>query len=79
MPKQQGDDRLVMELERRLSDDQDGSLRAEIKKQLDAMDKRLHGEAKKLQTKKVHQEIAAARQAVQGALVALDLVQSLRT
>lgn len=79
MPQPQIDNRVVMELEQKLSDDSDGAFGKEIEQRLNAINKRLYVEAKKLQPKKTHKEIAAARQAVQGALVALELVQALHS
>jgi len=79
MPQTQPGNRVVMELEQKLSEDVDGVLRKELEQSLAAIDKRLDGEAKKLQPKTTHKEIAAARQAVQGALVALELVQALHS
>lgn len=79
MPQLQNDNRVVMELEQKLSDDIDGALRKEMEQRLAAIDKRLYDEAQKLQPKKTHKEIAAARQAVQGALVALELLQTLHS
>jgi hypothetical protein len=70
------DGKVLMNLEERLRADHDGSLQAELVKRLKAIQTRLEGEKKKLHKLESFKSIEAGNQAVQAALISLQLFET---
>lgn len=70
--------RLVTALEKTLKNDHDGSIHTNLLKQLEVMSLRLESESKKLQEKYIHLQIEGAREAVNGALITMKIVDANR-
>ena len=69
-------EKIVMQLEERLLADKDGSLLAELISRLQAIQTRLEGEKKKLHRLDSFKSIEAGNQAVQAALISLQLFET---
>lgn len=70
--------RLVTALEKSLRKDDDGSIHVALLNQLEAISLRLETESKKLLAKETYLQIEGARQAVNGAIVTMKIVESNR-
>ena len=68
--------RLVTALEKTLKNDYDGSIHANLLKQLEVMSLRLESESKKLLEKNIHLQIEGARAAVNGALITMKIIDA---
>ncbi len=67
--------KVMVDLEERLHADKDGSLLAELKNRLNAIQTRLDSEQKKLHNSKEFKAIQASEQSVQAALLSLQLFE----
>lgn len=67
--------KVMVGLEERLREDQDGSLLAEVKNRLKAIQTRLDGEQQKLHSLQAFKAIEASNQAVQAAQLSLQLFE----
>lgn len=68
--------RLVTALEKILKKDEDGSLHTDLLNQLEAISLRLEADSKKLKPREVHLQIEGARQAVNGALMTMKIIEA---
>ena len=67
--------KVMIGLEERLQADKDGSLLADVRKHLQAIQTRLVGEQQKLHNLQESKDIEASNQAVQAALISLQLFE----
>ena len=68
--------KVMVGLEDRLRTDQDGSLLADVKNRLKMIQTRLDGEQQKLHSLQEFKDIEASNQAVQAALLSLQLFET---
>lgn len=68
--------KVMMGLEERLQADKDGSLLAELKNRLKTIQTRLNGEQQKLHSLQEFKELEASNQAVQAAMLSLQLFET---
>ncbi len=69
-------EKVVMSLEERLRANRDGSVQAELVSRLKAIQARLEGEKKRLHRLESFKSIEAGNQAVQAALISLQLFET---
>ena len=67
--------KVMVGLEERLREDQDGSLLADVRNRLNTIQARLDGEQKKMHSLQEFKAIEASNQAVQAALLSLQLFE----
>jgi hypothetical protein len=71
-------EKVMVDLEERLRADKDGSLLADIKKRLNEIQARLDGKQKKLHNLQEFELIQASDQAVQAALLSLQMFEAVK-